>query len=373
MRKFFSKSEQMSPSRSIIDEMEATLRSGSTTQRTEVLRRVTDLFLGRTANISEDQISLFGNVMNHLISHIQGRALAELSARLAPVIKAPAEVIRRLAQDDDISIAGPVLNESEQLTDDDLVEIAKSKSQDHLVKIAGRSRLNEAVTDVLVDRGESQVTNEVAANRGACFSNSAFSKLVMCADGDDRLTEIIACRSDIPPLLFRQLLIRATNMVRERLLTSNQPELREKIRKVLTDISDQMSKAVTPRHYTEAKLLVSSFSQDTALTKSKVLEFAQTNRIAESIVALSVLSAVPIDLVDCLVHNPGHFGLIVLCKAIGLDWTVVHAVMLARCRSVLPLETQDACEEYQKLSISSAQKLLRFWQVRQMTPTSNGS
>jgi uncharacterized protein (DUF2336 family) len=40
-------------------------------------------------------------------------------------------------------MAGPVLVNSEQLTDGDLIEIAKSKSQAHLTMIARRAQLNE--------------------------------------------------------------------------------------------------------------------------------------------------------------------------------------------------------------------------------------
>src|SRR6266446_5285852 len=94
--------------------------------------------------------SVFDQVMNRLVDHIETRTLAEVSARLAPVPTAPAGVIRRLAHDDAISVSGPVLAQSEQLTDEDLVEIARSKSQDHLAKIAIRRHLNEKVTDVLV-------------------------------------------------------------------------------------------------------------------------------------------------------------------------------------------------------------------------------
>jgi len=363
----FLESEQMSVSRSMMDELEVTLQTGSNAKRTETLRRVTDLFLNGADNFSTEQISLFDDVLNRLIAHIEGTVLAELSVRLAPVTNAPAGVIRRLARDDNVVISGPVLQQSERLTDDDLVEIANSKSQEHLFKISGRPGLTETVTDVLVDRGNSEVVNEVAANTGARFSHIGFSKLVICADGDDRLTATVARRPDIPPRLLRYVLARATDAVRERLMTSAQPGARETIRRILVDVSRQMRGSLAPRQYAEAERLVRSLSQDTALTKSKVLEFADAHRITETVVALSVLTAVPIDLVDCLVNNPGHFGALVLCKAIGLDWTVARSVMVAsrRREEMAPSEIVDLCEEYQQLSVSTAQRLLRFWQARQ--------
>jgi len=359
----------------VIDELEAALQSGSMTRRTEMLRRVTNLFLGTPDNFSKEQVSLFDDVMSRLMTQIEHRVLVELGGRLAPISTAPTGVIQRLARDDDITVSGPVLEHSERLTDEDLVEIAQSKGQQHLLKISSRPRLNEGITDVLIDRGDAHVVNKVAANTGARFSKAGFSKLAICADDDEGLMAIVASRPDIPPLLLRHVLTRATDKVRQRLLTSVRPEARDAIKKILMDVSRQMKGSLTPHQYAGAQRLVHSISQDTALTKSKLREFATAQRMAETVVALSVLSAMPIDLVDHLVNSSSQFGAIVLCKAIGLDWELAHAVMLVRPGSEeeADLESKDLYEEYQQLSTSSAQRLLRFWQARQNHAVATGS
>ena len=357
----------MSVSRSVLDELDAALQSGSIAKRTELLRRVTDLFLSGAENYSVEQVALFDDVMSRVITQIEGKVLSELSARIAPIANAPDAVIQRLARNDDIVISGPVLQHSERLTDDDLVAIARSKSQQHLFKISGRQRLNEVVTDVLVERGDAQVVNEVAANTGARFSKSGFSTLAIFAERDEQLTTTIASRADIPPLLLRHVLARATTAARERLLTSARPETRDAIRKIITDVSRQLSASLMPRQYADAQRLVDSIIQDTELTKFTLWEFAAAHRMTEMVVAMSALSAVPIDLVDHLLNCSSQFGVIVLCKAIGLDWRVAHAVMLG-CRTpgaAAPFETNDLHDEYEQLSVSSAQRLLRFWQARQ--------
>ena len=358
----------MSSFQSVIRELETALEGGSTNQRVELLRRITDLFVIGCERFSEQQISIFDEVIGRLISHIESRALAEISVRLAPIANAPAEVIRRLARDDAIGVSGPVLQESGRLTDADLVEIAKTKSQAHLVKIAGRSQLSEAVTDVLVDRGDSQVASEVAGNSGARFSKAGYSMLVMRADGDDTLTSAIASRRDIPPMLFKQLLARATDAVRERLLASAQPETQAAIKQILADIAAQIGRRAGRRDYAEAQSLLHSFSQDTELTRSKLLQFANTNRVPEMMAALSALSLLPINLIDHLIYNVTHYGIMVLCKAIMLDWQSAQVVIRAQqaAAGAGAMASEDARDEYASLTTPSAQRLLRFWQVRQM-------
>ena len=166
---------------SVVDELDVALRTGSPGRRTEVLRRVTGLFLNDAEKFSETQISLFDDVMTRLIEEIEAGAQAELSARLAQVPQAPRTVIRKLASSDAIEVARPILEQSERLTDQDLVEIAKTKGQAHQLSIAGRSHLNEAVTDALIDRCDVAVANKVAGNSGARISNTGFSKLAMLA------------------------------------------------------------------------------------------------------------------------------------------------------------------------------------------------
>src|SRR5690348_4748629 len=63
---------------------------------------------------------------------------------LAPIGNAPNGVIRTLARHDEISVAGPVLAQSPQLTDGELVEIAGFKGQGHLGAISERKRVAAA-------------------------------------------------------------------------------------------------------------------------------------------------------------------------------------------------------------------------------------
>jgi uncharacterized protein (DUF2336 family) len=304
--------------------------------------------------------------MGHLIACIENQALVELSSRLAHAPQAPHGVVRKLAFNDALEIAGPVLESSARLSDEDLVEIARTKGQAHQLKIAGRATLNEAVTNVLVEQCDSEVANKVAANKGARFSKAGFAKLAMMADGNSQLAAAIAGRPDIPPHLFRAILARATDTVREGLLNSASPEAREKIRKVLSEISHQIDHKATSEHYASAQQLVSSFSQDTQLTKFNLLKFAQERKFEETVATLAALSAVPIDLVDRLMNDHNRYGIMILCKVMGLHWRVVQNIILTSQRSVDAVQSDDDLYgDYNAISPSLAHRLLRFWQTQQ--------
>ena len=360
----------MSAFLSVIAELDGAMHSGSPGRRTEVLRRITDLFVSNTEHLSEQQISLFDDVLTHLSEHLEQHALAELSIRLAPVAKAPPRIVQELAYHDAIEIAGPVLTYSKQFTDQDLIEIAKTKGQAHQLSIAARPQLTEAVTEVLIDRGDSEVVHTVAGNKGARFSDSGFSKLAVLATGDDRLTTTVASRSDIPPRVFRDILTRASETAREKLLAVAPPERREALKKVLTEISGQLGSGVTVKHYAEAQKLVRTFSQDTLLTRRKLLEFSLKCRLDETVATLAALTAVPIECVDRLFYGIEPYGVMVLCKLMALEWNVARAVLLARPNAQKSAHQDlDALEnDYKVITPQTAQRLVRFWQSQQATP-----
>ena len=83
----------------------------------------------------------------------------------------------------------------------------------------------------MVERGNNQVAHKLAENTGARFSERGFDFIVKGAGEDDSLTEKLAIRHDIPINKLQELLARATDLVRSRLLASASPENRAKIKK----------------------------------------------------------------------------------------------------------------------------------------------
>ena len=164
----------MDAGQSLIADLEDAIQSGSKDKRVETLRRITDLFVADADRLSDQQIDVFDDVLGHLIKRIEAKALAELSRRLGPINNAPIEVVRRLARDDNITVAEPILTTSLRLSDGDLIDIASSKTQAHLLAISARQRIGASVTDVLLQRGDREVLHKLAGNSGADFSVIGF-------------------------------------------------------------------------------------------------------------------------------------------------------------------------------------------------------
>ncbi len=187
-----------STAQSLIIELNAAVSNASDSWRSELLRRVTDLLVGGADSYSDHQIAIFGDIMGRLIENAEIPALIELSPRLAPLGNAPVNVIAGLARNDNPEVAGPVLELSSMLSDETLINIATEKWPPHLIALAGRSLLPEPLTEVLIDRGNSEISLKLIVNRGARISERGFVKLIGQAKTDKTLAAAIATRKDLP-------------------------------------------------------------------------------------------------------------------------------------------------------------------------------
>jgi uncharacterized protein (DUF2336 family) len=364
----------MVASQLLMGELDEAIRCGSSDKRVETLRRITDLFLCNADRFKDQQIDLFGNVLGRLIEHVENKALSELGQRLAPTHNAPIEVLRQLASNDEITVAGPVLSVSTQLMSADLVDIARSKGQGHLLAISCRSELQEDVTDILVDRGDSEVARSVAGNRGARFSATGFSNLVERARQDEGLAERVAVRSEMSPGQLQQLALKATDAVRQRLMSVSNLEAHAKIEKVLIDIAAEIDRSVATRQrdYAVAQDLVSSLQHDKALLKAKLVKFAAQEKFEEIVAALSALSGLKIDATEQCLTNSDEGGVLILCRAIRLEWATVCAILTLESVPQRSASLQELAMRYAKLSNATAERILRFWKVRTTVTASPG-
>jgi uncharacterized protein (DUF2336 family) len=318
-------------------------------------------------------------VLERLTKTIEIRALADVSARialvemsvqLAPVAQAPPSVVRRLARNDEITVAGPVLTESPRLSTEDLVEIAKTKGEPHLLAMSGRWWLKEVVTDALLARRYPSVSRRIINNPGARLSTAGFSIVLAQAESDPELAIETGVRVDLPSELRQQLLRNATEAVRLRLLSRAPPHLFEEIRTAIAAASAGVNREMSKvRDFTSAKRFVTLLSDKGELNESTLFGFAKQRKYEETIAALAQLSQSSIEVIRPLMQSLRDDGILIPCKVAGLSWETVSAVLESRFStgSMGPHELAKAEGQFAKITIEDARRLLRFWQVRSST------
>jgi uncharacterized protein (DUF2336 family) len=356
---------------SLLDELESTLASGSSSRGIEILTSVTDLFINGAQRFSEDQIGVFDDVMARLMVTIEAKARAKLAQRLASIANAPCNVIQLLASDDDIEVARPVLTRSERLSEHTLVATANSKSQQHLYAITQRGALSEAVTDILVERGDRDVVHAVVKNRGARFSDAGFRTLVTRSNGDDALASEVGMRGDIPRQHFLMLLEKASSAVRARLAAEN-PQASQTIDGVMAEVVGGIRDEIrnSSPAFAAAEAAVERQNRIRRIGETEIYQYARERKFEETAIALSLLCDTPIDVVERALLDPGAEIVLILAKVAGLSSTTTKAVLLLRAadRGMSTEDLEQALMSFNRLQAETAKRVLGFFRTRTKTP-----
>ena len=213
--------------------LELAIARGSTQRRTDMLLQLTELFLRESARLTENQVIVFDEIIARIAMEVDTSVRASLAQRLAPMANAPINITRMLAADNEIKVAYPLLAHSDRIDEATLAHSAQTTSQKHLLAISWRKSLSEALTDVLLERGNRQVVLSTAKNRGARFSDPGFRVLVERSASDDVLAALLGSRPDILTLLTR-----APEAIRMKL--AENPHVRHEIDRVIALFVDQL-------------------------------------------------------------------------------------------------------------------------------------
>jgi uncharacterized protein (DUF2336 family) len=349
-----------------VDELIGALESDSLQERQKIVDRITDLFLAGSRGYSREQIALFDDVLQQLSADIEVEARARLAQRLANARNAPPELVRLLAFDNEISVAAELLAHSDELTDKDLVENARTKSQQHLLAIAQRLKLSESVTDVLVDRGNREVVRKVASNRGARFSLAGYERLTMRARRDRRLTLALSERNDVPRQCFLRLLECASASVRAKLEAAN-PAAAEAVRRSVDDVATTMQKEarLASREFRAAARKARRFRMN-PVTEANVHASARAQRFEKAVIALAKLSCFPVEVVERALLDKGGDMVLILARAADCSWLTVKELLQMQVagRRMTPDDLSHAYERYKKFSPRTARNILGFYRQR---------
>jgi uncharacterized protein (DUF2336 family) len=329
----------------------------------QILRQVTELFLSNVDRLRESQVGALDGILVPLIGRIEATALVHLSEALSTIDRAPCETIHKLAFHHDPLVAAPVLKNSKYLSEGELLEIAKTRGRQHLLAICGRETLNEALTDTLMRLGDVSVSNALARNSGAKFSECGYATLVGRAERDEGLAEKLGLRLDIPSNLLRELLARATDIVRARFLTASRPVVKENVQGSGSRLPEHTG-VTRPRtsDYTQAQSDVLALNRSGKLNDSTVNRFAVRGEYIHVVAALSLLTDVKTEAIEPLIESDRLYGLIVACKAARLNWSTTRMIINNRpdCPPATQREYDQGQAVFETLLLSVSQWTIRF-------------
>jgi uncharacterized protein (DUF2336 family) len=172
--------------------------------RDEIYVAVASLYRAQGAYLSERERLLMGEILRRLSHDVEMAVRIALAERLADDEDAPTDLILMLC-DDKIEVARPIIMRSRKLTDTEILKFIADASAAHQATIAARPHIGEPVTDVLAKSELETVLVALVRNSTARIGAVAFENLVEKSKKLESLHGPLSDRSDIPPLLAKQM------------------------------------------------------------------------------------------------------------------------------------------------------------------------
>jgi uncharacterized protein (DUF2336 family) len=307
-------------------------------------------------------------VLTGLVPHTELAARAALAEQLSVLANAPRGLVGQLAHEDEISIAGPLLRRSPVIDEKALIEIARLKGQGHLMAMSERPALSADLTDVIVRRGDRDVVRRAAGNAGARFSQAGYSTLIKRSAQDGVLTLAVGRRDDLSDQQLKDLLAGTIDIIRRRLFEVVKPDRQAAIKQAISELSGISEPVESRRDFAPAQRTILALHNAGELNEAALLAFAKAFKYEESIVTIAAMSGVGIATLDRLIMGDRFDPILMVGKAIGLEWATARALILLRLgpsRVPAPSDIESARLNFTRLMPSTAERVVSFWKTRQ--------
>ncbi len=336
------------------------LTDPSEKNRTDTARKVSAQY--GEAELGPKERALIEDIFRVMVKDVEVRVREALSDSLKDNPDIPREIALSLANDVS-DVALPIIEFSEVLKDEDLIEIIANKGEDHQQAVARRESVSEHVSEALVDTGNEKVVATLVRNDGAKLSEQTMNVVLDKFGTNKDINEPMALRSELPLTVAERLVTLVSDKIRDHLVTHHAMSA-----DVATDLFlSAREKATVGLLQPDTNLrdvieLVDQLHRNNRLTPTLIFRALCMGDTTFFEAALAKLADIPVANAYRLVHDKGGKGLEAL-----FDKCKLSKKMLEIC--------QAAIEVAEDMQLNSGDDRVRFRKVmieRVLTKFENG-
>lgn len=338
----------------------------SSDKRRELLRSVTDIFLGDAGERSETECLLFGDVVSAVAQNMENSVRAELADKLADTRAPIRSTLLKFAKDD-IEVARKILERSTILTEDDLLDVVSNQTQAHMLAVTKREDVTEKISTAIVDRGSDAVVASLLENDAAVINRESMEKVADRAHGSKVLQKSFVSRDAVPLDLLNELMQVVEKDLRKQILRRvsdvSEEELEAALSKGRTKVQKSFGKATRERQM--AIDTIDEMEKRGTLKHETLLKFLQQNNPHAFGEALSRMSGIGHENALKIYRERDVDSLALVMKAMEAKLPVfaTTAAYIAGASNALN-QVQRYAGVYKEVPVSAAQRALRFWKIR---------
>ena len=203
------------------DDVKRLLTSPDAETRAEIAGKIAAQHPGLT----ETQRKMAEDIFRIMVKDAEVRVREALSQQLKSNSMVPNDIALTLAHDVD-TVALPILQFSEVLSESDLIELVKSQDSDPGKRnaLAQRSHVSASLADALVETGDGKAVATLVANKGADLTDTTLANVVeRYSATNNEVGAALADRPGLPVTIVERLLNRVSESLRAQL--AKRPDL----------------------------------------------------------------------------------------------------------------------------------------------------
>jgi len=242
------------------------------------------------------------------------RALAEALASA----EAPPQVIIQALAADQPDVAIPILEQSQVLLEEDLVDLIATGIADVQIAIAGRASLPRTIAAAIAEVGAAESCLALLENTEADIAQFSIDRIIERFGHLAPIRENLLARDDLP-MTMRQALLSKLSQTLAGFVAARQWLGSEHAEFATKDACEKATVALAAdTRYDEVGALVQHLRHSGQLTAGMILRALLSGNVVLFEEALAELSSVPIDRVSAYVHDKNISGFRALYREAGL-------------------------------------------------------
>jgi len=354
-------------------------RDKSVNGRTRLVQVVGDLFFEEKSVTNERERALMTQILQQLIHDVEQSVRKALADRLAVETDAPSELVGILANDE-IDVAHKILRSSLVLQDLELIEIIQHRTFEHQLTIAMRNDVSEAVSDALVETGNSKVIQTLIENETAEISDNTMEYLVNESKTREPYQKSLLDRPDFSPHLAKRMYWWVSAALRKHIVEEykiDPTELDQKIESTIKDLLGEPQEEVEEEEISSEGEIIDTSSMDlarkladtNAITPQLLLQTLRKGEVRMFEGMFAQLTGLRTNLIRRLVYEPGGEGLAIACKSAELTKPDFGSLfLLSRAarpgdKTVDPNEVARVMKFFDRLRFDTAKKVVDRWKL----------
>lgn len=280
--------------------------------------------------LSDTERQIAEDIFRVMVKDAEERVRTALVSHLQHAPELASDVAVSLAHDASDAVAIPMLEFSEALSDEDLIDIVRTQGGSRQNAIASRATVSEAVSDMLVDHGDETAVATLVGNEGAEVAESTMHKVVDKFGDSERVQTPMVMRSSLPIAVSERLVAKVSDKLIDRLVTHH--ELPDNL---ADDLVLQIRERATlgllkaGAHEQDVDALVDALVRNGRLTPSILLRAICVGDTGFFEAAMASMAGISVLNARRLIHDKGTLGFKSLYERCQLPATLYEAYRIA--------------------------------------------